>query len=133
MNFNALPTLSFTPTSVSFPFESKQLSLPNKVRIQLEPQTSVASSTSNGIFPRGSLSLSAPHAEVWIQGKQVLVRDRSSTYGTYINGIRIQQQTLLQDGDIVTLGQQLPGSSAPPNAHSSQLNPIEAFVTIVGV
>lgn len=32
---------------------------------------------------------------------QVLIRDRSSAYGTYVNGIRIQHQTLLQDGDIV--------------------------------
>lgn len=71
MNFNALPTVSFTPTSVSFPFEPKQLSLSNKVRVQLEPQSSVVPSPSNGIFSRGSLSLSAPHAEVWIQGKQV--------------------------------------------------------------
>lgn len=71
MNFNALPTLSFTPTPVSFPFESKQLSLRDKVRVQLESQSDVAPSSSNGIFPRGPLSLSEPHAEVWIQGKQV--------------------------------------------------------------
>jgi len=133
MNFNALPTVSFTPTSDSFPFESKQLSLSNKVRVQLESQSSVAPSPSNGIFPRGPLSLSAPHAEVWIQGKQVIIRDRSSTYGTYVNGIRIQQQTLLQDADIVTLGQHLSRSSAPSNMRDSQLNPIEALVTIVGV
>ncbi|KAG8216582.1 hypothetical protein J3R82DRAFT_6766 [Butyriboletus roseoflavus] len=101
MNFNALPTISFTPTSDSSPFESKQLALSDKVRVQLESQSSHAPSSSNGIFPRGPLSLSTPHAEVWIQGKQVLIRDRSSAYGTYVNSIRIQNQTLLQDGDIV--------------------------------
>ena len=71
MNFNALPTLSLIPTAGSFPFEFKQLSLPDKVRIQLESQSNVAPSSSNGVFPKGPLSLSAPHAEVWIQGKQV--------------------------------------------------------------
>ncbi|KAF8548823.1 hypothetical protein OG21DRAFT_1515873 [Imleria badia] len=133
MNFNALPTLSFTPTSVSFPFEPKQLSLRDKVRVQLESQSDITPSSSNGIFPRGPLSLSAPHAEVWIQGKQVLIRDRSSAYGTYVNGIRIQHQTLLQDGDVVTLGQQLSRALEPPNTRDCQLTPIEASVTIVGV
>ncbi|KAH0834953.1 hypothetical protein J3R83DRAFT_10648 [Lanmaoa asiatica] len=71
MNFNVLPTVSFTPTPVSFPFEAKELSLSDKVRVQLESQSNDAPSSSNGIFPRGSLSLSTPHAEVWIQGKQV--------------------------------------------------------------
>ncbi|KAF8137090.1 hypothetical protein EV363DRAFT_648659 [Boletus edulis] len=132
MNFNALPTVSFTPTPDSFPFESKQLSLADKVRVQLGCEFDVAPSPSNGIFPKGPLSLSTPHAEVWIQGKQILIRDRSSVHGTYVNGIRIQQQTLLQDGDLVTLGQQLSRSSAS-NTPDCQLKPIEASVTIVGV
>ncbi|KAG9311587.1 hypothetical protein JVU11DRAFT_7796 [Chiua virens] len=132
MNFNSAPTVSLKATSAGFPFLTKHLSLPYKVRIQLEAQSSEAPSTSNGVFPTGSLSLSTPHAEIWIQGKQLLIRDRSSTYGTYINGIRIQEQTLLQDGDILTLGEQIARASAPANATDSQLCPIEATVKIVG-
>lgn len=125
MNFNSGPTVTFSPTSASFPFERKQLSLSlsKQVRVPLESQTNEAPSSFNGIFPKGSLSLSAPHAEIWVQGKQVwpnflfgpgrilsklhwqlLIRDRSSTYGTYVNGIRIQHQTLLESGDIVVRG-----------------------------
>jgi len=32
---------------------------------------------------------------------QILIRDRNSTHGTYVNDIRIVQQTLLQNGDIL--------------------------------
>lgn len=90
------------------------------------------------------------HQVLMIEGTQVLIRDRGSMYGTYVNGIRIQQQTLLESGDIIvcshvstgsflvlihacqTLGQQISRSSAPQNTSDSQLNPIEASITIVG-
>ncbi|KIJ63788.1 hypothetical protein HYDPIDRAFT_91601 [Hydnomerulius pinastri MD-312] len=134
MNFNVLPTVSFTPTADSFPFQPKRLSLSDKVRVLLAPQTTTPPSSSNGVFPQGSLSLGTPHAEVWIQGKQILIRDRGSTFGTYVNGIRIENQTLLQDGDIVILGRQLSRSpTTPSNITDTHLKPIEATVTIVGV
>ncbi|KAF9220768.1 hypothetical protein BS17DRAFT_847759 [Gyrodon lividus] len=132
--FNVLPAVSFAPTAGSFPFQPKRLFLSEKIRVPLAPQSNEPPSSSNGVFPQGSLSLSMPHAEVWIQGKQILIRDRSSTFGTYVNGIRIEHQTLLQDGDIMTMGRQLCRSSTTPgNASDIQLRPIEATVVIVGV
>ncbi|KAF8838444.1 hypothetical protein BDN67DRAFT_907312 [Paxillus ammoniavirescens] len=131
---NVLPAVSFVPTKDSFPFQSKLLFLSDKVRVLLGPQSYEPPSASNGAFPQGSISLSAPHAEVWIQGKQILIRDCSSTFGTYVNGVRIEHQTLLQNGDILTLGRKLPRSSTTPsNASDTQLKPIEASIVIVGV
>lgn len=71
MNFNILPTVTFTPTAGSFPFSPKRLFLSQNVKVPLEAQTSRQASPDNGIFLPGSASLSAPHAEVWIQGKHV--------------------------------------------------------------
>ncbi|KAF9240461.1 hypothetical protein BU15DRAFT_61467 [Melanogaster broomeanus] len=46
--------------------------------------------------------------------------------------LSLTHQTLLQDGDIVTLGRRLSRSSTTPiNASDTQLKPIEATVTIV--
>ncbi|KAL4068417.1 hypothetical protein V8B97DRAFT_908200 [Scleroderma yunnanense] len=133
MHCNILPSITFTPTAASFPFPPKRLFLSQSIKVPLESQTSKQASSDNGIFPPGLVSLSAPHAEVWIQGKHVIIRDRGSSYGTRVNGIRIENQTLLQDGDIITLGEQLSRSSGQRNASEVHLKPIEAVITIIGV
>lgn len=133
MNCNILPTITLTPTAGSFPFAPKRLFLSQNIKVSLEAQTSKQASSDNGIFPSGSASLSVPHAEVWIQGKHVIIRDRGSSHGTRVNGIIIDNQTLLQDGDVITLGAQLSRSSGQRHASEVHLKPIEAAITIVGV
>ena len=48
-------------------------------------------------------SVSAHHAELHFDGEQFLLRDLSSSNGTFVNGVRITSATL-EDGDIVHLG-----------------------------
>ncbi|KAG0702198.1 hypothetical protein DFH29DRAFT_922742 [Suillus ampliporus] len=143
MNFSIAPCLTLSPTADSCPFEAIRLSFTSNVRIPLGP----------GAFtPGGSLSLASPHVEIWLQNKQVgkqafendggtlkdalqvLIRDQKTARGTYVNGIRIVQQTLLQNGDILTLGVPISRcSGVPVNVTNDQLRPIKAIVTIVGV
>ncbi|KAG2358133.1 hypothetical protein BDR07DRAFT_1295846 [Suillus spraguei] len=125
MNFCAAPCLTLSPMADSCPFEAIRLSFTHNVRIPLGPAV---------FTPGGSISISSPHAEIWLQNKQVLIRDQNTTHGTYVNGIRIVQQTLLQNGDTLTLGVPITRSSAVPNnVTNAQLKPIKAMVTIVGV
>ncbi|KAG1906295.1 uncharacterized protein F5891DRAFT_942029 [Suillus fuscotomentosus] len=123
MNFCVAPCLTLSPTADSCPFEAIRLSFTGNVRL------------GPGVFtPGGSISISSPHAEIWLQNKQILIRDQNTTHGTYVNGIRIVQQTLLQNGDILTLGAPIMRSSSIPNhVTDAQLKPIKATVTIVGV
>ncbi|KAG2140680.1 hypothetical protein DEU56DRAFT_798193 [Suillus clintonianus] len=125
MNFCIAPCLTLSPTTDSCPFEAIRLSFTNNVRIPLGP---------TAFTPGGSISLASPHAEIWLQSKQVLIRDQNTTHGTYVNGMRIVQQTLLQNGDILTLGAPIIRSyGVPANVTNDQLKPIKAMVTIVGV
>lgn len=125
MNFCVAPCLTLSPMADSCPFEAIRLSFTCNVRIPLGP---------TAFSPGGSISVSSPHAEIWLQNKQILIRDQNTAYGTYVNGIRIVQQTLLQNGDILTLGVPIIRSSGvPANVTNAQLKPIKAMVTIVGV
>ncbi|KAG1868034.1 hypothetical protein C8R48DRAFT_671530 [Suillus tomentosus] len=123
MNFCVAPCLTLSPTADSCPFEAIRLFFTGNV------------SLGPGAFtPGGSISISSPHAEIWLQNKQILIRDQNTTHGTYVNGIRIVQQTLLRNGDILTLGAPIMRSSSiPNNVTDAQLKPIKAMVAIVGV
>ncbi|KAG2151144.1 uncharacterized protein EDB93DRAFT_295675 [Suillus bovinus] len=125
MNLCISPCLTLSPTADSCPFEAIMLSFTCNARIPLGPAA---------FTPGGSISISSPHAEIWLQNKQILIRDQNTAHGTYVNGTRIVQQTLLQNGDILTLGVPIiRSSSIPGNVTNAQLKPIKAMVTIVGV
>ena len=49
-------------------------------------------------------SISRNHAMIVNEGSRVIARDLGSTNGTYVNGIRIRQNQVLKDGDLVRLG-----------------------------
>lgn len=48
-----------------------------------------------------SPSVSKLHAEITLQGEQLLVRDMGSTNGTFVNGRRVQDETGLNSGDLL--------------------------------
>ena len=52
----------------------------------------------------GSRTISSRHAEVTIQGASMRITDLNSENGTWVNGQRITEQTLLSVGDIIFLG-----------------------------
>ncbi|KAJ8589480.1 hypothetical protein M405DRAFT_817873 [Rhizopogon salebrosus TDB-379] len=125
MNFNVAPSLTLSPTADSCPFEAIRLSFTSNVRIPLG---------SEAFTPGGSITLTSPHVQIWLQNKQILIRDQKTTHGTYVNDVRIVQQTLLQSGDVLMLGTPISRSSAvPANVTNDQLKPIKARVTIIGV
>ena len=55
------------------------------------------------IDPR-DLLISRKHAQIILQGEQFWLEDLGSTNGTYLNGRRIFERALLQDGDEIRVG-----------------------------
>jgi pSer/pThr/pTyr-binding forkhead associated (FHA) protein len=69
--------------------------------------------------------VSRHHAEIWIAGEDVYLRDLNSSNGTYLNGPRVTQEMLLEDGDTVLVGPvevtvSIQSASVRPHSNSSQ-------------
>jgi S1-C subfamily serine protease len=59
------------------------------------------------IFTSQDLRASAHHAEITVQGVEVVLKDLESTNGTYVNGSRVDR-TRLRNGNIIELGKKGP-------------------------
>src|SRR5215471_16335525 len=62
-------------------------------------------------------SVSSHHCEVLLRGKDVVIKDLSSTNGTFVNGERVTSEAPLKPGQILRLGQiemRLETGEAPP-------------------
>ena len=53
---------------------------------------------------RKDSTVSAWHAQVRVEGTRLLLRDVGSLNGTYVNGVRVEDETELRRGDVVRLG-----------------------------
>ena len=49
-------------------------------------------------------TVSREHTQVWLDGGQPYVKDLNSGHGTYVNSSRIDQPTVVRQGDLVGLG-----------------------------
>jgi EAL domain-containing protein (putative c-di-GMP-specific phosphodiesterase class I) len=88
-----------------------------------------------GRRPGLGLSLPSPmvsqeHAEIFLDGDRLGVRDLGSTNGTFVNGDRIQGETELHDGDILhfssiefRLGRLQPHETDPTSGTPTSLDP----------
>ncbi len=87
-----------------------------------------------------SLCLAAPtvsgqHATISMQGERLLITDLASTNGTYVNGHRIKQPTILNDKDLIQLADapfrvraqvtQTDTQTQPENAYNDALALVE--------
>lgn len=58
--------------------------------------------------PNEDLDVSTRHAEILTSGGRVRIRDTGSTNGTFLNGLRIDGEEQLYDGDVIWLGAEGP-------------------------
>ncbi len=60
------------------------------------------------LFPDNTKGISRMHCKIEMQGGQPMITDLGSSYGTYVNGLRIPQHiaTPIHDGDSFYLGDQ---------------------------
>lgn len=70
-------------------------------------------------------TLSWRHAEVWARGGALYVRDRGSTNGTFVNGVRVTVPVSAVDGDELRFGlgvrARVEGATAPGSAPTTWL------------
>ena len=55
-------------------------------------------------FKAGDVSASRVHCEIENQEACYVVRDMGSSNGTFVNGLRVTDDRILDDGDIITIG-----------------------------
>ncbi|KAF8954894.1 hypothetical protein BDZ97DRAFT_1862375 [Flammula alnicola] len=148
------PTLTLSPASGTFPFQTKSLSLPSGTKIILgsteassagSQQPARVPSATNGWFPPkqtedasipsvSPLPLSSSHAEVWCDGGKVYIRDLESAFGTFVNGLRITKDTILKAGDTISLGSRVArNDKTPAYITDFHLSPVIAQVSLTGV
>ncbi|KAF9482732.1 hypothetical protein BDN70DRAFT_403502 [Pholiota conissans] len=129
-----VPTLTLFSVSGSFPFQTKHLPLSTGTKVTLGStegpsggarQPARVAANNNGWFPPkhtgnstvppvSPLPLSSSHAEVWMDSGIVYIRDLESAFGTFVNGLRITQNTPLKTGDTITLGSRIPRNEKTP-------------------
>ncbi|KAJ7642325.1 SMAD/FHA domain-containing protein [Mycena polygramma] len=83
-----VPGLYLFPLDDSF-FPPKRIALPPGTRVRIGRQLSQKSlpAAGNGVFE--SRVLSRQHAEAWVDGGRMLIRDVKSSNGTFVNGERL--------------------------------------------
>ncbi len=80
------------------------LVLPSGERITLGKEPVTLGRLADCTIPLNDGNVSRHHCEVRASSRGYLVADMGSTNGTKVNGLRIQGEQTLQDGDIVSVG-----------------------------
>jgi FHA domain len=73
--------------------------------IELAAATRVGRGPENGIRLDGDEFVSSRHALIEPRPDGLWVSDAGSTNGTFVNGARVTEARLLQDGDVIRVGQ----------------------------
>jgi hypothetical protein len=96
----------YTPQSaVPTPTGTPRLVAENGVVFDLQEGSAIVSREADGdIVLLNEGSVSRRHAEVIRQGTTITVKDLGSTNGTYVNGVKINGDTVLEIGDRVQFG-----------------------------
>ncbi|KAI9138367.1 SMAD/FHA domain-containing protein [Paraphysoderma sedebokerense] len=80
----------------------------NPVKIGRQTNSKTVPSLSNGFFD--SKVLSRNHAEIWVEGGKIYIKDTKSSNGTFVNGKRLSEENHesapveLKNGDTVDFG-----------------------------
>jgi hypothetical protein len=80
------------------------LVLPSGERIGLGAESTTIGRLPDCTIPLADTNISRRHCEVRPSSKGYVVADLGSTNGTKVNGLRIQGEQTLEDGDIISVG-----------------------------
>ncbi len=73
-------------------------------RLDIEKEGIVIGRSEDADIPLDDQSVSRKHARITKQGKDFLLTDLGSTNGTYLNDVRIEEPSVLRNGDRIRLG-----------------------------
>jgi hypothetical protein len=80
------------------------LIMPSGERVEISGRTITLGRLPECTIPLNDANVSRRHSEVRPDGTAYLVRDLGSTNGTKVNGVRIELDHSLSDGDIISIG-----------------------------
>ena len=97
-----------TPLAASVP-SSRDASLPFKLQSEdrdfpLVQGPNIIGRTADTDIPIDRTEVSRCHARIFVQGTTATLEDLGSKNGTYVNGERLEQPTLLANGDEIWIG-----------------------------
>lgn len=72
--------------------------------VRLKHGANVLGRDFESVVPIASSKVSRKHARIVISGTSATIEDLGSRNGTWLNGVRIGDETLLSDGDVIALG-----------------------------
>ena len=75
-----------------------------KTRIELAETTTIGRSATHNAIVIQEAFVSAEHALIQLYDNEYWISDLNSTNGTMVNGVRIEDETLLQSGDEIKIG-----------------------------
>lgn len=83
-------------------FAGRRFALKDRIRIGRDPKKN------DLVFPSGASGVSKTHCEIFFENGRMGIRDLDSSYGTYVNQIRLKagEACWLKPGDRVNLGSQ---------------------------
>jgi DNA-binding winged helix-turn-helix (wHTH) protein len=99
---------ALTPVAASVP-SSREASLPFKLQGEdadypLEQGPNIIGRTAEAEICIDRTEVSRCHARVFVAGTTATIEDLGSKNGTYVNGARLEQPTLLNNGDEIWIG-----------------------------
>ena len=94
----------FRLQGVSGVFSGRRYAINERIHIGRDPQSEL-------VYPAGTMGISSRHCEIMLQNGEVCLLDKGSTYGTFVNGARIQpnRPVVIHAGETFYLGH--PGES----------------------
>jgi pSer/pThr/pTyr-binding forkhead associated (FHA) protein len=72
---------------------------------ELKVEKTTIGRVDDNTFPIPEASVSSHHCEILLRGSDIVLRDLSSTNGTFINGQQLVGEAVLKPGQIIRLGQ----------------------------
>lgn len=127
-----MPTITIAHSGPSSLAGQAQRFAQERIRIGRRPENDVR------FDPTKDHAVSGNHAEAWIAGGTLWIKDLASQNGTYINGTRLEGESELRAGDVVRFGQAGPelrlaieeGSAATmPAKQTIGINTLEKAIT----
>jgi hypothetical protein len=98
------PPVAAAPASFSMPSEPRLVKESGEFVMLDEGELVVGREDGLGLSLLGESTVSRRHASVVRQNGQVVIKDLGSTNGTFVNGRRIDAETVVQPGDDVQFG-----------------------------
>lgn len=123
------PVLQLESISTANPFLTKHIELFESVKVGRQVSPKQAPNAENGIFD--SKALSRQHAEIYLQGGKVFVKDVGSSNGTFLNGQRLSEESQPSEPEELHTGDRIDFGVDIVNDDNAMFHQVSCKVTLI--